>query len=195
MKYLAGMLLLLLYLPPAMAQSGPAKGDRELEVWIGGGDNQRIGKSPVINVEPLNIGVRYGWVLSGPHGPGILRGNFEFAADVVPVFYVFQPGRNAYGVVLDPFVLKWDFRQRRRVVPFFEFGGGALFTTQDVPESVSSINFASGGALGTYFLTGKYDWSAEFRYMHISDAGLTQFNPGINTFQLRLAFGIFKHRK
>jgi hypothetical protein len=31
--------------------------------------------------------------------------------------------------------------------------------------------------------------------MHISDAGLTQFNPGINTFQLRLAFGIFKHRK
>ena len=196
MKYLAGsLLIMLLHLPPAMAQSGPAQGDRELESWIAGGYSVRIANDGVRNIGELNIGLRCGWILSGLHGPGILRGQFEFAADVVPAFLVFQPGGTAYGVVLDPFVLKWDFQQRRRIVPYFEFGGGSLFTSRDVPSGVSQINFASGGATGAYFLTGKYHWSAEFRYMHISDAGLTETNPGINTFQVRVAFGIFRHRK
>jgi len=194
-KCMTGALLLFLWLPSAMAQSGPAKGDRELEVWIGGGDSVRIGTVGVRNIAPLNVGLRYGWILTNPRGPGILRSEFEFAADVVPVFCVFEPGGMAYGVVLDPFVLKWDFRQRRRVVPYFEFSGGSLFTDRDVPAGISQINFASGGAIGAYFLAGKYNWSTEFRYMHISDAGLTESNPGVNTFQVRLAFGIFRHRK
>ena len=164
-------------------------------MWIGGGDSVRIGNVGVRNIAPLNVGLRYGWILTGPRGPGILRSEFEFAADVVPVFCVFEPGGMAYGVVLDPFVLKWDFRQRRRVVPYFEFSGGSLFTDRDVPAGISQINFASGGAIGAYFPAGKYNWSAEFRYMHISDAGLTESNPGVNTFQVRLAFGIFRRRK
>ncbi|MGB6431296.1 MAG: acyloxyacyl hydrolase [Candidatus Acidiferrales bacterium] len=196
MKYLAGsLLLLLLYASPAMSQSGPLQGDRELELWAGGGDSARIGNVGVRDVGTLNFGLRYGWILTGPHGPGILRSQLEFAVDVAPVFCVFEPGGTAYGVVLDPFVFKWDFRERRRVVPYFEFSGGSLFTNRDVPPEVSRVNFASGGATGVYFLAGKYNWSAEFRYMHISDAGLTQSNPGVNTFQMRVAFGIFRHRK
>jgi Lipid A 3-O-deacylase (PagL) len=113
----------------------------------------------------------------------------------VPAFSVIEPGGIAYGIVLDPIALKWDFQERRRVVPYLEMSGGTLFTNRDVPAGISRVNFASGGAVGLYLPAGKYDWSAEIRWMHISDAGLTDPNPGVNTIQVRLGFGLFTHRK
>jgi hypothetical protein len=53
------------------------------------------------------------------------------------------------------------------------------------------VNFTTSGALGLHFLRSKYNWSAEIRFMHISNAGLADLNPGINTLQLRLGFGRF----
>jgi hypothetical protein len=46
---------------------------------------------------------------------------------------------------------------------------------------ISRVNFASGGAAGLY--VGKFHRSAELRFTHISDAGVTSSNPGINTLQ------------
>jgi Lipid A 3-O-deacylase (PagL) len=46
-----------------------------------------------------------------------------------------------------------------------------------------------------HFLRSKYNWSAEVRYMHISNAGLTTPNPGINTIQFRIGFGRFTQPK
>jgi len=34
-------------------------------------------------------------------------------------------------------------------------------------------------------------WSAEVRYMHISNAGISALNPGVNTLQLRVGVGMF----
>jgi Lipid A 3-O-deacylase (PagL) len=43
-----------------------------------------------------------------------------------------------------------------------------------------------------HFLTGsKWTWSADVRFLHISNAGLRDLNPGINTVQLRLGLGWF----
>jgi hypothetical protein len=53
------------------------------------------------------------------------------------------------------------------------------------------VNFTTGGAIGAHFLRSKYNWSAEVRFMHISNAGMTTPNPGINTIQVRLGFGRF----
>jgi hypothetical protein len=193
MKCLAGLLLLLLlYLPRASAQVEPAQGDHELELWTGGGPSVNGG---VGGISTWNVGLRYGWILTGLHGPGIVRGQFEYAVDVVPVFWVFERKGTAYGFVLDPLALKWDFRKRRQFVPYFEISGGPLFTSRDVPPGVSRVNFVSGAALGLYFPAGRFHWSAELRYTHISDAGLTNPNPGINTVQVRLGFGVFRHRK
>ncbi|MGO9641737.1 MAG: acyloxyacyl hydrolase [Candidatus Acidiferrales bacterium] len=193
MKSLAALLLLLLfYPPPARAQSGPAQGDHELELWTGGGHSVNAG---VGGISAWNVGLRYGWILTGLHGPGILRGQFEYAVDVVPVFWVFEPKGTAYGFVLDPIALKWDFQEHGRVVPYLELSGGTLFTSRDVPPGISKVNFASGGAAGLYFLTRNYGWSVELRYTHISDAGLTTPNPGVNTIQVRLGFSAFRHRK
>lgn len=192
MKLLTGSLfLILLYLPSATAQTAPAKGDHELQLWTGAGHSVSGG---IGNISVWNVGVRYGWILTELHGPGFLRGQFEYAVDAVPVYTVFQPKGAAYGVGLDPLVLKWDFQERHRVVPYVELGSGPLFTSRGVPPGISKVNFASGGALGLYFPAGKYRLSAEFRYTHISDAGLTNPNPGLNTMQVRLGFGVFRRR-
>ena len=186
------LLHLLLYAPVAQAQSGPEKGGNELALWTGGGHGINGGAS---GTGVWNVGARYGWVLTGPHAPGFLRGRFEYAVDVVPIFWIFQPAGTAYGFGLNPIALKWNFEAHQRVAPYFELGGGTLFANRQVPTGTSRVNFTSGGALGMQFLRGKYYWSAEVRYMHISNAGLTKSNPGINTIQVRLGFGRFTRAK
>ena len=135
-------------------------------------------------------GVRYGWILTAPHGPGFLSGRFEYAVDAVPAFVVFQPRNTAYGAGVNPLGLKWIFATRGSVAPYLELNGGTLFTTHEVPAGTSTVNFTSSAALGVHFLND-HAWSLEVRYMHISNAGLTTPNPGINTVQVRLGFGKF----
>jgi hypothetical protein len=69
-----------------------------------------------------------------------------------------------------------------------------LFTNHQVPPGTSTTNFTPSAALGLHFL-GERAWSAEIRYLHISNAGLTAFNPGVNTIELRLGFGKFFGKK
>ena len=190
-RLLASVLFVaLLSAPSARAQAGPEQGGHDLQLWTGGGHglNGSTASSGV-----WNVGARYGWILTAPHGSGFLRGQFEYAVDVVPVFVVVQRTGTAYGFGLNPFALKWNFTRSRKAVPYLELGGGTLFTNANVPPGTSKINFTSSGALGLHFLRSKYNWSAEIRFMHISNAGLANLNPGINTLQLRLGFGRFTH--
>jgi len=170
----------------------PEEGGREIQVWTGGGYTVPGGTK---DTGIWNLGLRYGWILTAPHGPGFLKGRFEYAVDAVPMFLVFQPANTAYGVGLDPLTLKWNFATRGKVSPFLELNGGVLFTTHDVPTGTNSVNFASSLAFGTHILGPKYNWSLEARYMHISNAGLATPNPGINTVQVRLGVGRFFRKK
>jgi Lipid A 3-O-deacylase (PagL) len=130
-------------------------------------------------------------VITDPILPGPLRGRFEYAVDVVPVFLVVQKSKNAYGFGLNPFALKWNFVTRHNIAPYIDIGGGTLFTNEQAPPGTSRVNFTTSGALGVHVLRSKYNWSAEVRFMHISNAGLSTPNPGINTLQVRLGFGRF----
>lgn len=167
---------------------GPQKGGREIEFWTGGGPSIAGG---IRGLGVWNAGVRYGWLISGLHGPGFLRGRFESAVDATPMFLVFQPGGAAYGVGIVPAVLKWDFEQRGRVVPYFDLDGNTLLTDKRTPPNISRINFTPSAAFGAHFLLHKYALTAEFRFLHISDAGLTSPNPGINTAEIRIGVGMF----
>jgi lipid A 3-O-deacylase len=186
------LLLLLIGCASADAQSGPEQGGHELQVWTGGGHGTN-GSQSADGV--FNIGARYGWILTDPHGPGFLRGRFEYAVDVVPVFVVLQRTNTAYGFGVNPFALKWNFATHGSVVPYVDLGGGTLFTNTKVPEGTSHVNFTTSGALGAHFLRGKYNLSAEIRFMHISNAGISRPNPGINTVQVRLGFGLFSQAR
>jgi hypothetical protein len=180
----------LLCVPASKAQAGPVDGGHDLQIWTGGGHGLN-GSTATTGV--WNVGLRYGWILTGPVGPGFLRGQFEFAVDVVPVFLVIQKFDNAYGFGLNPFALKWNFTKPRKIVPYFELGGGTLFTNDYVPAGTSRVNFTTSGALGLHFLRSKYNFNAELRFMHISNASLANLNPGINTLQMRIGFGRFTH--
>ena len=187
--WLVGFLVAALSL--GSAQDRPEEGGHELQIWTGGGRSVPGGTK---DTSVWNAGVRYGWVLTAPHGPGFLNGRFEYAVDAVPAFVVFQPANTVYGAGVNPIALKWIFATRSSVEPYLELNGGTLFTTHEVPAGTSTINFTSSAALGFHVLR-EHAWTVEVRYMHISNAGLTTPNPGINTVQVRLGFGKFFGRK
>ena len=172
----------------ANAQTGPEVGGNEVQVWTGGGHGLNGSTS---DTGVWNLGFRYGWVLTKPFGPGFLRGRFEYAVDVIPAFVLTQRNGAAYGLGLNPFALKWNFAPQRKIVPYVELGGGVLLANTQVPPGTSHVNFTPQGAIGMHFLRAKYNWSAEIRYMHISNAGLSTPNPGINTIQVRVGIGRF----
>jgi len=171
-----------------LAQAAPEPGGHEVEIWAGGGHSVPGGTK---NTGAFNVGLRYGWILSGPHLPGFLRGGFEYAVDAVPVFLVFQPANTTYGVGFDPLGLKWNFERHGRISPYLELTGGTVFTNHDVPTGTNTVNFMDQAALGVHVLGSKHNVSLELRYMHISNAGLATPNPGVNTVQVRLGVGRF----
>jgi lipid A 3-O-deacylase len=206
---------LLVYALSACAQTAPEQGGTELQVWTAGGHSIPFGTvliRPDNSVDDSahtwiwNAGLRFGWVLLDSHGPGFLRGRFEYAIDAVPVYLISQTetgeiltngrivglaSRTVYGVGANPVNLKWNFERHGRIVPYAELSGGLLFTNNDVPPKTSSVNFTPSAAFGAYFLGGKFAWALEARYLHISDAGLSSVNPGVNTIEVRIGFGKF----
>jgi hypothetical protein len=173
---------------PARAQDGPEEGGNEVQIWAGGGHSVPGGTQ---HTGVFDAGLRYGWVVTGPHLPRFLRGRFEYAVDAVPVYLIFQPANTAYGVGFNPLGLKWNFERRGRLSPYLELGGGAMFSNHNVPTFTNNVNFTPSAAFGTHILGEKYNWSVEVRYLHISSAGLGNYNPGINTVQVRMGVGKF----
>jgi Lipid A 3-O-deacylase (PagL) len=173
----------------AFAQAGPEGASSEWQVWTGGGHGINGSTS---GTSVWNLGLRYGIVISSPHGPGFLRGQLEYALDVVPAWVIVQKTNTAYGGGVNPFAFKWILTSPKKVKPYFEIEGGTLFTNTKVPEGTSQVNFTTSGALGAHFLGAKRNLSTEVRFMHISNAGMTNLNPGINTIQVRVGFGAFR---
>jgi len=189
--FLLSFLLVFCFLMAAAtgcAQEGPEEGGHEVQAWAGDGHSVPGGTQ---RTQAFDLGFRYGWVITGPRWPGILRGRFEYAVDVVPVYLIFQPRDTAYALGFNPLGLKWNFERRGRFSPYFELGGGALFSRRNIPSFTNNVNFSPSAALGTHILGEKYNWSVELRYLHISNAGLAANNPGLNTVQVRLGVGRF----
>src|SRR2546429_9040103 len=105
------------------------EGEHEVQIWTGGGHGTNGSQS---SDGVWNVGLRYGLILTAPHGPSFLRGRLEYAIDAVPAFLVFQKQNSAYGVGVNPFAFKWAFDTHGSVVPYFEIGGGTLFTNTQV---------------------------------------------------------------
>jgi lipid A 3-O-deacylase PagL len=178
----------------ATEDRGPERGVHEWEIWTGAGGDPIGTPNVTLGNAIWTVGGRYGWILTKPHGPGPLRGRFEYALDALPVVTIFQPGGAAYGIGFSPWVMKWNFVTRRRISPYIEIGGGALVTNKQVPLGANTFNFTPSGAIGVNLLRGKYHWSIDFRYFHVSDAQITSFNPGTDTFGIRVGWGMYSQR-
>src|SRR5579864_5645022 len=119
----------------------------EVAQWFGGGLSVPGGTK---DTHTVNLGLRIGKVLTEDHGPGFLRGDFEWAGDVIPFYYLRQPAKNAFGGGFNPVNLKWNFTKSEHAIPYFELGGGVLFTNTEVPVGTSTVNFLTHGALGLH---------------------------------------------
>ena len=161
-------------------------------VWAGGGFSVPGGTK---DTHTMNAGVRLGKVLTDDHLGGFLRGNFEWSADLMPIYYIWQPApaQNVYAAAFNPVNLKWNFTRPVRTIPYLELGGGVLFSNHAVPLNTSHVNFLTHATLGFQFFNNqRRAFTAGVRYEHISNAGLTVPNPGVNTVQFQVAMNWFR---
>jgi hypothetical protein len=164
----------------------------DLGVWAGGGFSVPGGTK---DTHTMNAGVRLGKILTDDHLGGFLHGNFEWAADLMPIYYIWQPtpAQNAYAAAFNPVNLKWNFTNSARTIPYLELGGGVLFSNHAVPLNASHVNFLTHATLGfQFFNNDRRAFAAGVRYEHISNAGLTTPNPGINTVQFQVGVNWFR---
>ncbi len=187
------LLCLLVLTASTLAQNLPSrsltKGTWEIGVWGAGG---AAFKGFTSDTRVANFGLRVGRVLTGEHFSGWRRGNLELAADIMPVYLVFQDTTVYGGGVTAP-VFRWNFTSGRKIAPYFETGGGLLYSASSVPTGTSRINFTPQGAFGfQVFTRERRSVSFDARYVHISSAGLASPNPGIDTLQFRIGLNWFR---
>jgi len=178
----------------ALAQDLPSdslnQGTWELGIWTAGGHSVPGGTS---RTGVWDAGVRVGKVLTGEHGSGWLRGDLEYAVDFIPAYLLIFPRQTSYAAGFDPFILKWNFTGGHKIAPYFEFGGGVLFSLDDVPPGTNNVNFIPQASLGVQIFTReKRAVSVAAKYVHISNAGLATPNPGINTIQFAIGYHWYK---
>ncbi|HSE39795.1 MAG TPA: acyloxyacyl hydrolase, partial [Acidobacteriota bacterium] len=131
-------------------------------------------------------GVRYKRVISDVAGKGFWRGSLEYGVEFMPVFLVFQGDDVIYGTEVSPLLMRWNFQKSgAHILPFFEWGGGLLFTTEQVPVRSSNFNFTPQAGFGlSIFNSNGGAMTFQLKYMHISNGGLKKPNPGINSIQV-----------
>lgn len=111
----------------------------------------------------LMAGVHAGKVLTGNVGKGIIRGNFEYAAEVFPFWQSYTPkfqranctavpgsaliscsplftaGGTFSGASITPIILRWNFAGTRRFSPWVQAAGGLIWTNHKYPAFGSPV--------------------------------------------------------
>lgn len=111
----------------------------------------------------MMAGIHAGKVLTTDHGAGLLRGNFEYAAEAFPFWQAYTPkfqrancvasstpgliscsplytvGGTFTGVSITPIILRWNFAGTRRITPWAQAAGGLLWTNHKFPAFGSPV--------------------------------------------------------
>jgi lipid A 3-O-deacylase len=198
MRTIAALLLALLFASTVAAQGLPSesltKGTWEFGFIAGGGTG--LGHSD--NTQFMYAGGRVGVVLTSEHLPGLLRGNFEWAGDFMPIYTVFPPLSAVYGGSFKPVIWQWNFTKGKKIAPYLAMAGGVLFSTHNIPPgNTSYVNFTPQGAFGWHvFLKQGRALLLEAAIVHHSSASLGTQNPGYNaSFFFTVGYSWFKVHK
>jgi hypothetical protein len=99
-----------------------------------------------------------------------------------------HPGGHLLGNSL---LFRFDGKAYRRVVPFLDMGAGVLHTTLDTraPELSGHLQFLPQVGLGVqYFFRPQRALVFEYRYVHMSNAGIEPPNAGFNASMFTIGF-------
>lgn len=101
---------------------------------------------------------------------------------------------NTYAFAALPLGIRLNSRPKHRVQPTFTVDFGCLYATRDlVVDNTSKFNFMFSFGPGVeIFRTPKSSVRLEYVYGHISNAGLGDFNPGIDSGVLRLTLSRYR---
>jgi hypothetical protein len=108
-----------------------------------------------------------------------------YTGEILPVAILIQPGGHAvYGFGVTPLGFTMDFARRRKIHPFAELNLGIIASTEPIPErqpDATGLNFLVDLGAGVRWKTGKRTaLSAGYKFLHISNAFTTNFNPGVD---------------
>jgi hypothetical protein len=195
-------LLIALTIGVLLGGSVPARGqDASTQAFdVGTGEWMALA-GPALGVRIFNsaAGHRYvlqslswGRVLTRPKGPGLLRGQFEWSVEFVPLFAQYHP-HTTLGVGVTPLVWRWNFQPRGRLAPYAELAGGALWTQDPVPDQTTTANFTAHLAYGVrYFVSSRTAFVAGYRFHHISNGNRLERNPGVNAHVLQVGVSVVR---
>ena len=129
--------------------------------------------------------VRLGAMLSNPHGSGVLAGNFELLVEALGGAIFQGPGDALAG---GDVIVRYNFVQPgARLVPYLEGGFGGIYSDiSDSPSETllgSKVNFLEQATLGVRSrINQKWSLILQATYYHMSNAGLTSRNSGLDSF-------------
>jgi hypothetical protein len=138
--------------------------------------------------------------------------NVYFAPAVMPVavlrvptqtIYRFDPfsqrqvqAHSAYGFGIAPLGFTFEFGRRRRVRPYLETMGGLIASTEPIPENqpnATGLNFLFDFGGGVRIHSGQRGAvTLGYRFLHISNAGTTSFNPGVDNNVIYVGYSFFR---
>ena len=127
-------------------------------------------------------------VLTDLIGESWYRGQILIGAEIV--YIQFQRPLLTHGAGFTP-KIKYLFEGAHGIRPYVEFAGGPFYTDLGgrIPEESSRFNFVlTAGAGVSWFLTAQLSINAGYRFHHISNAGTSFPNLGLNS---SLPFGGF----
>lgn len=116
----------------------------------------------------LSAGARLGKVITNEHLPGLLRGQFEYAGELMPYWQSFTPaphlqetryeyqgqtgsvllpynGGTFTGVSITPIILRWDLKPGRKIAPWIQGAGGLVWTNHKYPPDIIVQHGQPGG--------------------------------------------------
>jgi lipid A 3-O-deacylase len=186
--------------------------------------NGGVGLGNRDNFKFISAGVQGGKTLTPVIRAGILSGQFELGANIMPLWLAFTPaqheqtflfpggyfvgpegGGTYVGASLTAVILRWNFATKsRRFQPWFQGGGGLIYTTHKFPPDLlvphgtpggtSVFNFSPQGGGGVHFFT-RPNRSIDLGVngVHISSASLGDRNPGVNaSIQVQVGYTFWK---
>ena len=130
----------------------------------------------------LMVGGHLGKVLTPQLGRGVLRGNFEYAVEVFPLWQSYTPkfqrincaaatldpactspytvGGTYTGASITPIMLRWNFTHGKRFMPWIQAAGGVVWTNHKYP-AVGNLNPADATQTGPNADTSNWNFTPQ----------------------------------
>jgi opacity protein-like surface antigen len=133
----------------------------------------------ITGLDFFNVGVRIGFLPWGAVGSGAFKGAFEIGFE--PIYQRFVEPETAFFAGLGA-VARYHFLPLGRFVPYVELGAAPGYTDLNVREQQTNFVFLLFGGVGaSFFVADQTALYAGYRLQHISNAGTSTPNQGINS--------------